>query len=428
MPSFLSRTFRSLRTRNYRLYFSGQAVSYTGDWIQSVAQMWLVYEITGSGAALGVTTALQFGPVLAAGAWGGVIADRVDKRRLLMISQTLKGGLALVLGALTVTGVVELWMVYALAFLTGCVNSVDNPARRAFMSEMSGLGDVANAVSLNSFLVTVSRIVGPGLAALLISAVGTGPCFLINGVSYGSVLIAIAMMRASDLHRGELVEPRRGQIREGIRYAMKTPEIRLPLLMMLVVGVFAYNFRVVLPLIASDTFNGGAGLFGVLLSVMSVGSVGGALFTASRAEATSRYMVLAGLAFGVAMLGAAAAPTLILEFAVLIAVGAASAAFTATVQATLQVSSADRMRGRVMALYSVVFLGSTPIGGPIVGWISEQFGPRFGLALGGMATAAVSLMALRSALRKAAPIGTGGTFEPVGPGAAVEAVARDPAV
>lgn len=399
MDSFLSRTFRSLRTRNYRLYFIGQAVSASGDWMQSVGQMWLVLRLTGSGTALGVTSALQFTPMLVAGAWGGVVADRVDKRRLLLVTQVIKGVLAAVLGTLVALGQVELWMVFVFALLHGSVNALDNPARRSFVMEMAGPEDVANAVSLNSALLTTARIVGPSIAGILIATVGIGACFLVNASTYVAVIVALAMMRASELHRSDPTVRAAGQVREGFTYAMRTPEIRLPLLMMAVIGTLAYNFRVILPLLAERTFDGGPGLFGALYSVMSVGSLAGALFTASRVAATTRFLVLASLAFGVAILAAATAPSLALLCAALIGVGAASSSFTSTTQATLQLASAPAMRGRVMALYSVVFIGSTPIGSPIIGWIAEHFGPRSGFAVGGVAAVVTALVALPSAVR-----------------------------
>lgn len=304
----------------------GQAVSASGDWMQTVGQLWLVLKLTGSGTALGITSALQFAPVLVLGAWGGVVADQVDKRRLLIVTQVVKGVLAASLGAVI------------------------------------------------------------------------APCFFVNAGSFVAVIAALALMRTSELHRSEPAARAKGQVREGFHYAMGTPDIRLPLLMMAVIGTLAYNFRVLLPLVAEQTFHGGAGLFGTLYSVMSVGSLAGALFTASRTEATSRYLVFAALAFGLVILAAAAAPTLALEAVALMGVGAASAAFTSTTQATLQIRSSPPMRGRVMALYSVVFIGSTPIGGPIIGWAAQHFGPRFGFAIGGLATV-VTAMVARPAVR-----------------------------
>ncbi|CAA9249497.1 MAG: Uncharacterized MFS-type transporter [uncultured Acidimicrobiales bacterium] len=395
--TYFWRTFRSLRLRNVRLYFIGQAVSASGMWMQSVAQLWLVYELTGSGTALGITTALQSLPVLLGGAWGGVVADRFDKRRLLVITQAVKGVLAGALGAVVALGVAELWMVYAFALLLGVVNALDNPARRTFVSEMAGPDDVANAISLNSAMLTSARIIGPSIAGLLINAFGVAPCFFINGASFVAVIIALLMMRTEELHRTELVKKAKGQVMEGFRYAWSAPEIRLPLVMMAVIGTLAYNFRVVLPLIAEE-FDGGPGLFGTLYSVMSVGSLAGALFTASRLAATTRFLLVSALGLGLALVGAAVAPNLLLEYLALMAVGAASSAYTSTTQASLQVGSEPQMRGRVMALYTVVFMGSTPIGGPIVGWVAEDFGARAGFALGGVATVVTAVLAVRPAL------------------------------
>lgn len=403
MKPFFARTFRSLRTRNYRLYFIGQAVSHSGDWMQSVGQLWLVLQLTGSATALGLTTAFQSLPMLVGGAWGGVLSDRVDKRRLLLVTQSVKLCLALVLGAITATGVARLWMVYAIALCLGCANAIDNPARRSFVMELAGPADVANAVSLNSALLTTARMIGPALAGLLIAGVGIAWCFFVNSLTFIAVIVALTLMRPDELFRGERVARAPGQVREGLRYALGTPDIRLPLMMMAVIGTLAYNFRVILPLMAG-TLGGGAELFGALYSIMSIGSLSGALFTASRHEATTRFMAFAALAFGVVILAAASAPNLLLEGVALVAVGAASASFTSTTQATLQQRSDPAMRGRVMALYSVVFLGSTPIGGPIVGWVTEHFGVRVGFALGGVATLITALAALRVVSRRPAPI------------------------
>lgn len=397
--TYLQRTFHSLRVRNVRLYFIGQGVSASGMWMQSVAQLWLVYELTGSGTALGVTTALQSLPVLLGGAWGGVVADRYDKRRLLVITQAVKGLLAVALGAVVAMDVAELWMVYAFAVLLGVVNALDNPARRTFVSEIAGPDKVANAISLNSAMLTSARIVGPSIAGLLIDAFGVAPCFFINGASFAAVIIALLMMRTSEMHRPEPAKKKKGQVVEGFRYAWTAPEIRLPLLMMAVIGTLAYNFRVVLPLLAEATFDGGPGLFGTLYSVMSLGSLAGALFTASRLTATTRFLLASALGLGLALVGAALAPTLLLEALALVAVGAASSAYTSTTQASLQVGGEPHMRGRVMALYTVVFMGSTPIGGPIVGWIAEDLGPRAGFAVGGLAAVMTALVAMRPALR-----------------------------
>jgi MFS family permease len=385
-----NRTFASLHNRNFRIFFTAQIISVTGTWMQSIAQMWLVLHLTGSGVALGITAALQFTPILLFGTWGGLLADRVDKRKLLMVTQAAAGVVALVLAGLTLGGVVQLWMVYALAFCLGMVNVFDNPARQSFVTEMVGKDQISNAVGLNSAVFTLARVIGPAVAGVLIALVGTGWCFLYNGVSYFPVVLALLLMRPSELHRGVPAMRARGQIRAGIRYAWNRPELRLPLLLMLVVGTLAFNFSVLMPLMARYVFNSGAGTFGLLMSVMGVGAFAGALVSANRARPSHRLLAFAGVAFGGLLIGAALAPTLPIELLVLLPMGAAMITFQATANSLLQLNSDPAFRGRVMALYVMVFLGTTPIGGPIVGWIAQQFGARMGLGIGGLATLAGS--------------------------------------
>jgi MFS family permease len=387
-------TFRSMSVRNYRLYFAGQLISTTGTWMQSIAQAWLVLQITGSGVALGVTVALQFTPVLLVGAWGGLVADRVDKRRLLVGTQAAAGVLALVLGAVTVLGVVQLWMIFVLALGLGAVNAVDNPARRAFVVEMVGTEHVSNAVSLSSAMFMVARVIGPAIAGLVIAGLGVSWCFFANGVSYSAAVLAFMAMRENEFFAVEPVPKRKGQLREGLRYAWSTPALRLVLVLTAVIGTLAFNFQVVLPLLAKETFSGGAETLGVLYAFMSIGSVIGALVSAHEAQATRRFVLGAALAFGTSLVVAAFAPTLGLELLVLVPVGAAGIAFTAMSNGVLQTECAPEMRGRVAALFTVAFLGSTPIGGPIIGWVSQQLGPRAGLWVGGVATLAVTVAAI----------------------------------
>jgi MFS family permease len=392
-------TFRSMSVRNYRLYFAGQLISTTGTWMQSIAQAWLVLQITGSGVALGVTVALQFTPVLLVGAWGGLVADRVDKRRLLVGTQAAAGVLALVLGSVTALGVVQLWMIYVLALGLGAVNALDNPARRAFVVEMVGAEHVSNAVSLSSAMFMAARVIGPAIAGLVIAGFGVSWCFFANGVSYSAAVIAFLAMRENEFFSVEPVPKRKGQLREGLRYAWSTPALRLVLVLTAVIGTLAFNFQVVLPLLAKQTFSGGADTLGVLYASMSIGSVIGALVSAHEARATRRFVLGAALAFGAALVGAALAPTFALELLVLVPVGAAGIAFTAMANGVLQTETAPEMRGRVAALFTVAFLGSTPIGGPIIGWVSEQLGPRAGLWVGGIATLAVTVAAV-AAIRR----------------------------
>lgn len=379
------RTFHSLRVPNYRLYFFSQIVSMSGTWMQSVAQMWLIYELTGSGVALGVVTALQFAPILVAGMWGGIIADRFDKRRTIIATQGAAAALALILGVLTVTGAIELWMIYALAFAFGCVALVEVPTRQSFVIEMVGSEYLSNAVGLNSTVFTSARVVGPALAGVLIATVGIAWCFLINAASYLVVIAGLRAMDTDQLHHPEPAERGKGQLREGLRYVWSTPILRLALLLMTVVGTLAFNFRVLLPVMAESVFSGGAGTYGALSAFMGAGTVVGALIAASRVRPTRRMLIGSALAYGGLIMVAGAAPTLVWEMVALVPMGAAGIAFVATANSTLQLNSDDSMRGRVMALYSVVFLGSTPIGGPIAGWVAENYGVRAGFWLSGLA-------------------------------------------
>jgi MFS family permease len=396
------RTFKALEVRNYRLYFIGQIISVSGTWMQGVAQSWLVLQLTGSGAALGAVLGVQFLPTLFAGPLGGVIADRFPKRRLLLITNTAAGLLALTLGLLTATGLVQLWMVFVLAFLLGCTNALDNPARQTFVQEMVGPTQLTNAISLNSVVMNSSRMIGPATAGVLIATVGLAACFLINAASYLAVLAAIGMMRTRELHTLPTVARAKGQLREGFRYVWATPALRTPLLMMAAVGTLTYEFAVTLPLLAKFTFGGDAGTYAAMSVTMASGAVVGGLVVASRGTPTSKRLTGAALVFGLVVLAVSAAPTLPLVFLLLPIVGASSITFIATSNATLQLTAPPEMKGRVMALFAVAFLGTTPIGGPIVGWIAETTDPRIALALGGLVAVVAARVGARS-LRSVGP-------------------------
>ncbi len=389
-----ARTFRALRIRNYRLFFFGQMISVTGTWMQTVAQSWLVLNMTHSGLALGVTVALQFLPMLLFGMWGGLLADRSDKRRLLLSTQVASGLLAVTLWALVASGTVELWMVYVLAFLLGVANMIDMPTRHSFVIEMVGPDEVPNAVGLNSAMFNAGRLLGPAAAGVVIASLGIAPAFLANAVSYVAVIAALLAMRTDELFRRAPAERRRGEVRAGLRYIWDDRTLRSTLFLVLVLGLFGFNFVVVLPLLARFTFGGGAGLYSTFTSVMAGGSLAGALFAAGRKEPSRRLLVGSALAFGALMLLSAAAPNALSAGILLAAVGVAIMLFLATANTTLQLNSEPAMRGRVMALYGLVFLGSTPLGGPLLGWIAEQWGARFGLGLGG----AISLVAAAAAM------------------------------
>jgi MFS family permease len=381
----VQRTFISLRVPNYRRYFAGQVVSISGNWMQNVAAMWLMVKLTGSGVSVGFTAGLQFLPILLFGAWGGLLADRIPKRRLLTCTQAAMVVPTMGLFALTETGVVRPWMVLALVVVQGAINAVDNPARQAFVVEMVGADRVVNAVALNSVIVHSSRIIGPALAGVVIAVLGVGPCFLLNSLSFLAMIVALRLMNPRELHAPRIAERRRGELRSALRYVGRTPELLIPLGMMAVVGTVSYNFQVLLPLLADFTWHGTAGTYAGLTAAMAVGSVSGALAAGARGRVTPRLLVSAALAFGTAELLVAVAPSLPLQVLALLPLGAASVTFAAGVNSSLQITVEPHMRGRVMALYSVVFLGSTPIGAPLVGWLAEATNPRVGLLAGALA-------------------------------------------
>ena len=406
MTDALRRSFDSLHVPNYRRYFAGQVVSVSGNWMQMVAETWLMLELTGSGVAVGLTAAAQFLPILLFGAYGGLIADRYDKRRLLMLTQTVMAVPALVLLGLTAEGAIEPWMILALAFARGSVNAVDNPTRQAFVIEMVGSNRLVNAVSLNSVIVHSSRMVGPALAGLLIATAGVEPCFMLNAATFAVMIVALSRMEVSELRTPRRAEREPGALRAALRYVRATPALAVPLAMMALVGTLGFNFQVLLPLLAKSSFEGGPQTYGLLVSAMGIGSIAGALAAGARGRVSMRILISASAAFGGFTLLAAAAPTLWFELAALILVGAASVTFAAGVNSSLQLAVAPAMRGRVMALYSVVFLGSTPIGAPIAGWLSEVAGPRTGLLLGATAAlvaAGAAAVMLRRAGTRLAP-------------------------
>ncbi len=394
MSAAVRRSFHSLSVPNYRRYFTGQVISLSGNWMQTVAALWLVLSLTGSGVAVGLTTALQFLPMLLFGAWGGLLADRFPKRRLLIVTQTLMALPAIGLFAVTEAGTVAPWMVYVAVLAMGAVNAVDNPTRQSFVIEMVGSDRVVNAVSLNSVIVQAARIVGPAIAGLLIAAVGVGPCFAVNALTFAAMIIALWSMDPAQLRSAPPAGREPGAIRAGLRYVRRTPALAVPLALMALVGTFGFNFQVVLPLLARFSFDGGAGAYAALVSAMGVGSVAGALVTGARGRTGPRLIAAAALAFGASALLAATMPALALEIPVLALLGAAAVTFAASINSTLQLAVEPAMRGRVMALYSVVFLGSTPIGGPLTGWLSQAYDPRVALLL-----AAVSGLAAAWAAR-----------------------------
>ena len=381
MSAALRRSVDSLSVPNYRRYFAGQVVSLSGNWMQMVAEIWLVLSLTGSGLAVGMTTALQFLPILLFGAWGGLLADRFPKRRLLMVTQALMAIPALALFGVTVAGVVAPWMVFVLVFVRGTVNAVDNPTRQSFAIEMVGADRVVNAVSLNSVLIHSARLVGPAIAGILIALVGVAPCFAINALSFGGMIYALWLMEPAQLNAAPRAERERGAIRAAVRYVRQTPELAVPLGLMALVGTFGLNFQVILPLLARFSFDGGAGVYATLVAAMGAGSVIGALATGAHGRTDARLITGAALSFGVLAGLAALMPSIALEVPMVALLGASAVTFAAAINSSLQLAVEPEMRGRVMALYSVVFLGSTPIGGPLAGWLSEAYDPRVALLL-----------------------------------------------
>jgi len=395
-------TFRSLGTRNFRWYLGGQVISASGTWMQQIGQVWLVLSLTDSGLAVGTVAALQFLPVLLGGAWAGVLADRFDKRKLLVGTSLTAMVLASSLGALVVLDVVALWMVYGFAVLLGCTTALDSPARRSFVTELVPDEHAANAVSLNTSVFTAARIVGPAVGGLVIAAAGVAWCFFLNAASFGAVIGALLVMRRDEIRPAPPVPREKGQLREGLAYVWASPALRTVLLMTAIIGTLSFNFQVTLSLMAKKTFAGGPGTFGGLYALMSVGALAGSLVVAHREKAKTRFVIWSALAFGAFMLAAAAAPSIGMLAVVLVPMGIASIAFLSSAGALAQSRARPELRGRVAALFAVAFLGSTPIGGPIVGAVSQAFGPRAGLLLGALAALVTGLFALRALNRRVA--------------------------
>ena len=389
----------SLRQRNYRLFFFGQLVSVAGTWMQSVAQSFLVLDLTHSGTQLGLTSAARFLPMFLFGPIGGVFADRMDKKRVLYVTQTLSGLLAGVFAVTIATHSIRLWVVYLLALALGFVNVFDNPARQSFISEMVSAQDLPNAVTLNSVAMNMARVFGAALGGVIAAAIGLALCFTCNALSFGAVLVSLAAMRGSELFPAKRISRQKRQVREGLRYVRSTPELLIPLVMIAVIGTLAWEFQVSLPLMASQVFHGGAGSYGVMASVMGGGAVVGGLISAARARPRARALCLAAIGWGIAILAAAVAPSMALELAALVFVGYGSITFNSLAKTTLQLTARPEMRGRVMALWALAWLGSTPIGGPIIGWAGQVIGARWALVIGGLAALACGVLALPALIR-----------------------------
>ncbi|WP_170323881.1 MFS transporter [Cryptosporangium phraense] len=390
-----SRIFSSLHVGNYRLYFTGQLISMAGTWMQAVALAFLVLHLTGSGTQLGLATAIRFLPVLLLSPLGGVVADRVDKRRLIFLTQTLLGALAGLFALLIATGLIRLWSVYLLSLALGCLTAFDNPTRQSFIPEVVPREELANAVTLNSVSINFSRVLGAAAGGAIVAALGFATCFALNAASFAAVVLTLALMRTSRLNPAPPARKEPGQVRAGLRYAAGTPELLVPLVLITVIGTLAWEFQVTLPLIARETFGGDARTYGWMASMMGVGAVVGGLITAYRGNpGRARTLSTAAIGWGVAITAAAVAPTLPLALVAMLFVGYGSISFNAIAKTALQLAAAPEMRGRVMALWTLAWGGSTPIGGPIVGWIGETFGARWSLIAGGVPTILIGLAAL----------------------------------
>lgn len=384
--------FRSLTTRNYRLYASGQLVSTTGTWMQRTAQDWLVLTLPGGGGtAVGITTAMQFLPLLLFGMYGGVLADRFNKRRLLVCTQAIMGTLALVLGILVITGTAQVWHVYVLAFCLGSTTVLDNPSRQTFAVEMVGRGDLQNAVALNSATFNLGRILGPAAAGGLIAFVSTGPVFLINAASFVATLTALLMMNPRELHTVEPVKRAKGQLREGLRYIAGRRDLSLILILVAFVATFAMNSRITNALMSKQVFHSGAGAFGLASTAIALGAVIGALLSAKRGKPRQKVLLTAAIGFSVLDIAAGLSPWYWLFLILLVPTGMVMMTMNNTANATMQLSVTPELRGRVMSVYLVVFTGGNPIGAPAIGWISEHFGARWSLVGGGLIATVASL-------------------------------------
>jgi MFS family permease len=394
-------TFRSLQHRNFRIFFVTQGISFIGTWLQLAAQILLVYRLTDSGTAVGLLTAAQFTPTLLLGAWAGVVIDRHDKRRIMRITSAVMLAAAAALGLLVLTDTVTTPLVYVLAAVLGLANTFDNPARRTLVNDLVPESEVANAVALNSTLITVARILGPAAAGILIATVGIGWCFVLNGLSFVPVLLGLARMDDASF-RSKPVARAKGQLRAGLRYAASIDELRVPLVLMAVVGTLSFNLPVLLPLLAERDLHGSDVTYTLLTSCFGVGSLVGSLRLARREVIDTRFLAQSALLLGASSGALAVAPSVAVAGLILLPAGYAAIGVLSGGNIVLQLATSAEMRGRVLALYTVVFLGSTPIGGPISGWTAERFGTPAGILLGAVASTTVGLAVLRFVRRRAA--------------------------
>jgi MFS family permease len=393
-----TRTFAALRFRNYRLFAGGSLLSNVGTWLQRVAQDWLVLALTGSAGALGITTGLQFLPTLLFSPFAGVLADRYAKKTVLNWTQSIMGATALLMGLLAVTGSITVWHVYLLTFIFGTASALDVPARQAFVNEMVDDAYLANAVGLNSASFNLARMIGPALAGALIALMGsgvaaTGWVIILNGISYGAVVISLVLMRQAEMRPTKPIGRAKGQLRDGVRYVRARPDIVLILAIIFCAGTFGFNFQMTTALMATEVFGKGAGEYGLLGSILAIGSLGGSLIAARRARPRQAVIIGCALAFGFVEIVAGLAPTYTTFALMLPLCGVTSLLMIATANAFVQMSVSAEMRGRVMALFMCIFMGGTPIGAPVLGWVAEQWGARWTLIGGGVLTAAGTIVA-----------------------------------
>ena len=393
METALTRTFSSLKVRNFRLFMTGQAISMCGTWMQTIAISWLVLEISHSGTILGLSVAAQYLPILLFGAFGGVIADRFNKRKILFFTQSSLAILAAILSVIALTHHDNLDIIFVICALLGCVQVVDTPTRQSFVSEMVGQDNVRNAVTLNSTMVNVARIIGPSIGGIIIATVSIGMCFLVNALSFVAVIVALALMRTSELTLVKTSSREPGQLRAGIKYVLSDPRLSTTLLMMFIIGTFAYEFPVIFPLFATHVLHGHASTYSSLMVATGIGAIAGGLYSAGHSIKKESQLMWIAFAFGVSIILTSIMPTYFLVLAFLVPMGALSVLFIALGNSTLQLTASPSMRGRVMSLWVVAFAGTTPIGGPLVGWISDHSSPRVAMAIGGVSAIVAAILA-----------------------------------
>lgn len=386
--------FSSLRIRNYRLYFAGQSVSVAGNWMQNVALSWLALQLSGNGAMLGLVIAVRFLPVLLLGPWGGLLADSYDQRRMLYITHTSAGFFSALLALTAALNVTQLWMVVVLTACIGCVNAMSNPARQSLISNMVGPQLLANAITLNSVTMNAARVLGPVFSGVLIATLGIAWCFALNALSFGAAILSLALMNGRELLAPETAGRAPGRLRQSFRYAWQMPELRYPLILIMVAGAFAWEFQVTLPLVATYTFHQTASTYGAMLSAVGAGAIIGGLVVARRSLVRPKTLALSAIFWGITILGAASAPNIQLELVALFFVGYGAISFNSVAKTLLQLAAVPMMRGRIMAMWAMAWQGTTPIGAPIVGWIGQEWGGRWSLVAGAVPTILVGLLVL----------------------------------